>query len=314
MLTDSEIVDEGLSVVANLKTFGKGGKVTFIYGGGTGARDSRGAVAQADIGEATFIVESMGSADSDYVDIRDDDAADSTDPLTITVKGAESGTGEAEVEIVANKAGEGLYDGETDVDNAIRQIHAGDDSTYIVFTYTPSQTIAEGQLKFIAPGTWTAPQDNATDDPGYTYLEEVGGAVISNETYDENTQSVTADIALNLGDQIKIHYGAENGGAKAPKNVPTGGYSYFAIAVKGTLDEDDKVGFENIDDDDLAVQVRVQRSGGGMAEVSPMTVNAGDMMRAITVTYTADGQVDDGQLKLTIPADWTLRCQVTLRS
>ena len=303
VLTDSEILDDGLSVVANLTTFGKGHKVTFTYGGGTGARDSRGATAQeAEIGESTFMVESMGSSDGDYVDIRIDDIADSTNPLTIEVKGAESGTGEAEVEIVGNKSGEGLYDGEADVDNAIRQIHAGDDSTYIVFTYTPSQTIAEGELKFIVPGTWSTPQDNATDDPGYTYLEEVGGAVISNEMYDENTKSVTADIVANLGDQIKIHYGAENGGAKAPKNVPTGGYSYFAIAIKGTPEEN--VPFENIDDDDLAVRVRVQRSGGGMAEVSPMSVNAGDMMRAITVTYTADGQVDDGQLKLTIPANW----------
>ena len=302
VLTSSEIVNDGLSVVANLKTFGKGDKITFIYGGGTGARDSRGAVAQADIGETAFTVESMGSADGEFVDIRDDDVAESVDPLAVEVKGAESGTGEAEVDIVANKAGEGLYDGETDVDEAIPQIHAGDDSTYIVFTYTPSQTIAEGELKFIAPGTWTAPQDNATDDPGYTYLEEVGGAVISNQMYDENTKSVTADIALNLGDQIKIHYGAENGGAEAPDEVPTGGYSHFAIAVKGTSEEN--VEFENIDDDDLAVRVRVQRSGGGMAEVSPMSVNAGDTMRAITVTYTADGQVDDGMLKLTIPATW----------
>ena len=57
-------------------------------------------------------------------------------------------------------------------------------------------------------------------------------------------------------------------------------------------------------DEDLAVKVRVQRSGGGMAEVSPMNVNAGDAMSTITVTYTADGQIDDGQLKLTIPEDW----------
>ena len=33
-LTDSEILDDGLQVVANLKTFGKGNKVTFTYGGG----------------------------------------------------------------------------------------------------------------------------------------------------------------------------------------------------------------------------------------------------------------------------------------
>ena len=76
------------------------------------------------------------------------------------------------------------------------QVHAGDDSTYLVFTYTPSQTIAEGQLRFTVPGTWTAPQNEATGEPGYTYLEEIGGAVVSNETYDTTTQSVVADIPL----------------------------------------------------------------------------------------------------------------------
>ena len=308
VLTDYEIVDNGLAVVANLTTFGKGNKVTFTYGSGTGARDSRGATAQAEIGEATFMVESMGSSDGDFVDIREDDAADSVNPLAIEVKGAESGSGDGIVEIVKNKSGEGLYDGATDVDENMMQVHAGDDSTYLVFTYTPSQTIAEGQLRFTVPGTWTPPQRDATGEPGYTYLEEIGGAVISNEDYSKGY--VTADISLTLEDEIKIHYGwydTENGGAEAPSGVPTGGYSQFAIAVKGTLDDDDQDAFENIDGEDLMVRVRVQRSGGGMAEVSPMTVNAGDMMSAITVTYTADGQVDDGQLKLTIPGtseDW----------
>ena len=94
----------------------------------------------------------------------------------------------------------------------------------------------------------------------------------------------------------------ENGGAVAPDKVPVGGYSQFAISVKGTLDDDDDDNFENIDGEDIMVMVRVQRSGGGMAAVSPMTVNAGDVMSTITVTYTADGQVDNGLLKLTIPA------------
>ena len=304
-LTDSEILDDGLSVVANLTTFGKGHKVTFTYGGGSGARDSRGAAAQADIGEATFMVESMGSSDGDYVDIRDDDAADSANPLTVEVKGAESGSGEGVVEIVKSKSGDGLYDGETDVDNKIMQVHAGDDSTYLMFTYTPSQTIAEGQLRFTVPGTWTAPQRDATGQPGYTYFEEIGGAVVSNETYDTTTQSVVADISLTLDDEIKIHYGwydTEDGGAVAPDAVPVGGYSPFTISVDGDLDDDDKG--QNIDGEDIMVMVRVQRSGGGMAAASPMTVNAGDVMSTITVTYTADGQVDDGQLKLTIPANW----------
>ena len=304
-LASTEILDDGLQVVATLKTFGKGNKVIFTYGGGDGARESRGAEAQADIGEAAFMVESMGSADGEFVDIRDDDEADSVDPLVIEVKGAESGSGEGVVEIMASKAGAGLYDGETDTDNTIMQVHAGDDSTYLVFTYTPSQTIAEGELQFTVPSTWTAPQRDATGEPGYTYFEEIGGAIVSNETYDTTTQSVTADISLTLDDQIKIHYGwydTEDGGAEAPDAVPVGGYSQFGIAVKGNLDDD--IAPEPIDGEGIMVMVRVQRSGGGMAAVSPMMVSAGDMMSAITVTYTADGQVDNGQLKLTIPANW----------
>ena len=65
-----------------------------------------------------------------------------------------------------SKSGDGLYDGETDVDEKMMQVHAGDDSTYLVFTYTPSQTIAEGQLRFTVPGTWTPPQRDATDRAG----------------------------------------------------------------------------------------------------------------------------------------------------
>ena len=294
-----EIVDDGRAVEVNLTTFGARDKVTFTYGGGTGGHDKEGAVAQVDIGEATFMVESKGSSDGDFLEITD---ADSLTALTFEVKGAASGSGDGTAEIMSSNAGEGLYDGETDADETMLQVHAGDDSTYIVFTYTPVQTIAEGQLKFTVQGKWTPPQDGATHEPGYTYLEPVDGAQVLNEVFDKDTQSVTADITLTLGQSIEIHYGAEDGGAEAPDSVPTGGYSSFAIAIRGTLDDDAE--FEYIDDEDLAVMVRVQRSGGGMAEVSPMSVNAGDLMPEITVTYTADGQVDDGQLKLTIPANW----------
>ena len=52
----------------------------------------------------------------------------------IEVKGAESGSGEGIVEIVESKSGDGLYDGETDTDEQMMQVHAGDDSTYLKFT------------------------------------------------------------------------------------------------------------------------------------------------------------------------------------
>ena len=310
---DPEITDDGLSVGANLETFGEGDKVTFTYGGGSAGSESNGAVAQADISNATFMIESYGGDSGDNDDFRDirevgdDDEADTEDPLTIVVKGAAGGSGDGTAEIKSTSAGEGLYDGVTDMEEGMLQVHAGDDSTYIVFTYTATQTIAEGKLRFTVPPGWSAPQDESTGKAGYTYLDDVGGAVISNEDYEAVPYSVEADITLNLGDSIEIHYGAENGGAEAPDAVPSGGYSQFVIAIQGTLDDD--AGFNDIPDEDgnLDVKVRVQRSGGGMAEVDPMNVNAGDAMSTITVTYTADGQIDDGQLRLTIPGtaeDW----------
>ena len=301
---DPEVSADGISVEADLTTFGEGDKVTFTYGGGT-APDSNGAAARAEIGNATFVIESYGGDSGDnssFKDIRTDDEADTDDPLVIAVEGAASGSGDGEFEIMSTSAEEGLYDGETDVDEKMLQVHAGDDSTYIVFTYTATETIEEGRLRFIVPRTWSAPQDDSTGEPGYTYLDGVGTTVISNEDY-SLAQSVEADITLNLGDSIEIHYGAEDGGAEVPAEVPIGGYDLFSIEIEGT----DKAGFDEIDDKNLAVRVRVQRSGGGMAEVAPMNVNAGDAMSAITVTYTADGQIDDGQLRLTIPGtaeDW----------
>ena len=299
---DVEIVDGGLAIEVNLETFGMGDTLTFTYGGGSGDRDTdRGAEAQAEIDEATFTLETDGATGGGFEEITDED---SLTQLTFEVEGAASGSGEGEFVIMENKSGEALYDGDTDVDDKMRQVHAGDDGTYIVFTYTPSETIADGQLRFTVPSTWTPPQEDATGDPGYTQLKPIGDAVVTNEVFSEATGSVTADIILSLDDKVEIHYGShdtENGGAVAPAKVLSGRSSQFTIAIKGTAGE---TGFQSIDGENLAVRVRAQRSGGGMAEVSPMTVNAGDMMRKITITYTAEGQIDAGQLRLTIPADW----------
>ena len=181
------------------------------------------------------------------------------------------------------------------------QVHAGDDSTYIVFTYTATQTIAEGQLRFTVPVLGVHLKMILQASRAILISMKLVTASISNEDYDSVAHSVVADITLNLGDSIEIHYGAEDGGAHVPGTVPTGGSDLFSIAIRGTIDDD--AAFEEIDDSDLAVRVRVQRSGGGMAEVSPMTANAGDTDKVFTITYTADGQVDAGQLRLTIPAD-----------
>ena len=198
VLAGSEVLNSGTSVEATLTTFGAGSKVVFTY---------KGAVAQAEIGEATFMVESKGSSGGDFVSITD---AASVAALTIDVKGAAGGSGTVAVMVEKNKSGA-----------AGGEISAGDDKTYLVFTYTAEQSIEEGELEFKVPSGWTAPQQEDTNRPGYTYIEE-GNALVSDEVY--NGQSVKATVQMDRGDAVKIHYGSyttENGGAVAPQAAGT---------------------------------------------------------------------------------------------
>ena len=162
VLTNYEVLNSGRSVEANLKTFGAGSKVTFTY---------RDAVAQAEIGEATFGVQSRGNSTDDDNVFEDITDAASVAALTIDVKGAASGSGTVAVMVEKNKSG-----------TAGGQISAGDDKTYLVFTYTAEQSIANGELEFIVPSGWTAPQQEDTNRPGHTYIEE-GNALVSDEVY-----------------------------------------------------------------------------------------------------------------------------------
>ena len=207
-LTSEVLHDDGRFVQANLTTLGAGDNVSFTYGGGRGA--NRGAVAQADLGDAVFLVESRGSSGGTFEAIVDN--MDKAISPIVEVKSARSGSGTVALAITNNKSGSVVYDGVAE-----RRIFAGDDKTYLVLTYTAEQTIAEGQLKLIVPSGWTAPQEENTDRPGYTEIED-GNALVSNEEY--NGQSVTATIEMDRGDVIKIHYGrytTEDGGAHAPQ-------------------------------------------------------------------------------------------------
>ncbi|RKU14344.1 hypothetical protein C6502_00555 [Candidatus Poribacteria bacterium] len=192
VLTDYEVLDNGRSIQANLKTFSNGSKVEFAYGGSA----NKGAVAQADIGEVTFAVESRGSSDGTFTPI-------DTSP-TIEVKGAKSGSGDVVLAKTQTKSADGV-------------INAGDGKIHLTITYTAEQTIGTGELELIVPNGWSPPQQDDTNKPGYTEIDE-GNALVSDEKY--VGQTVTATIEdMEQGDTIKIQYGwydTENGGAVAP--------------------------------------------------------------------------------------------------
>ena len=215
-----DLTDDGVTITATLKEFAAGNTLTFIYGDGTGAADKKGAEAQDDIDSAFFEIDADADADGVFASVKgeepSEDLPESNLPgkvydkagehgiLEVVVEGAESGTGEVTVTVEKNKAGEGLYDGKTVDSDKTKEVHAGDDSIYLLFTYAPAQTIGDGELRFTVPGTWTGPQGDTTSEPGYTFLDGVDGAQVGNIQFDPDKPIVTADISLTQDQSIKI--------------------------------------------------------------------------------------------------------------
>ena len=337
------------AVIANLTGVESGSVVRFSYGGGT--VDSRnGAVVQPAIttpnAPAPFIIESDGDGNGSFTNIRgmqrtkaqkDADAkADNEKPakplgavydtdagmLFVAVTGADDGSGTAEVEIVATGSGAGMYPDDQDSDGDgnrsevladLMRIHAGDMGTYLKFTYTPTQTIQAGQLKFQTHGEWSAPF-NSPGTAGYTEFHETGAANIGTIEFNETDNSVTVEIdSIDPDGTIEIHYGAYAGdddgsGAHAPTSVATS--SAFSISVKGGDATTNQLKpIRTLKNAPIAVRIYSQASGGGNASASVSDnkgdVGAGDADRKVTVVYTAAGQIRGGSLKLTVPGGWS---------
>ena len=233
----------------------------------------------------------------------------------LQVKGADDGSGTAEVEIVATGSGAGMYPDDNDSDGdgdrtevlaGLMRIHAGDMGTYLKFTYTPTQTIQAGQLKFQTHGEWSAPF-NSPGTPGYTEFQETGSANIGHIEFNDTDNSVTVDIdSIAPGDTIEIHYGAYTGtddgsGAHAPTAMAMS--SPFSISIKGGDATTNQLSpIRTAKNAPIAVRVYSQASGGGNASAmvsdNKGDVGAGDADREVTVVYTAAGQISGGSLKL----------------
>ena len=333
------------AVIAALTGVEKDSVVQFSYGGGTVSTRNGAEVEpkiRTVKNPAEFIIETDGDGDGSFVRVKglqrtkavkDTEKKAETKPLGkvydtfpgslfVEVKGADDGAGTAEVEIVSTGQGEGMYPDDQDsngngnraeVLDDLMRIHAGDMGTYLKFIYTPTQTIQNGQLKFKTQGEWSAPF-NSPGTPGYTYFDDIGSADIGTIEFDESDDSVTVNIdSIDSSGRIEIHYGAYEGdddgsGAKAPTAATTS--SVFLISVKGGDGVDNVLDpIRTLKTAPITVRVYSQASGGGnvSAGVSDNKgdVGAGSADREVTVVYTADGEINGGSLKLTIPAGWS---------
>ena len=136
--------------------------------------------------------------------------------LWLEVVAGEGGTGEAELlEIVRTDSGLQDYlneDGEVISD---RQVHAGDEEIYLVFKYTPVETIDDGALKFTVPNDWSPPQEDSSNQPGYTEIEDTAASL---GAADFANRVITIPISnIDSSGSIEIHYGVGSVGAEAPE-------------------------------------------------------------------------------------------------
>ena len=308
--------------IANIEDFGKGNTVTFTISN---------AEAPSDLGVDEFVVKSAGARDGILMELVGDapepeDAAETdllgqiyweenstadadktvfnvgTDVrngrLRVEVVSAADGTGVATVEIRQSNNPPAKYDGS---DTATQEVHAGDDAVYLLFAYTPSETITDGEMRFTIPTGWSPPQEHDQGVHGYTYFEEVRGSDIGAAVFTSGSRTVTVEIIhMTKDDAIQIHYGwhgIREGGAEAPKVAKAS--DPFGFQIKGSA-----TGSPQSIDVLPTVKVREQASGAGTATISPETATAGGM-GTFTITYTAVGEIKDGTLRLEVPDKWS---------
>lgn len=287
--------------IATISKLAKGGSFRFIYGGGT-AGTGNGVDVDTNPGTAKFMIKSDGDGDGVFVSIKSELKHEGREKIRNPDKLGKifnDAAGELQVKVTSAADGQGVVkvvDANGDEVTA-PSVRAAADDVILRFTFTPTQTITDGALKFTVPASWSKPQVEETGMPGYT---EVDGPGIGTVT-DDDKFSVTVPIFnLDKNQMITITYGATaTGRAMASTAV---GDSAFMFETKG-----DATGNFRPIRTQPSVTVNPQASGKGKAVVAVTgdALHAGDMDREITVTYTAAGQIVAGKVRLTIPAKWS---------
>ena len=293
----SSLVVTGSSAEATIRTMGKGGSIRFIYGGGTSSSNN-GVEVQDDIGIAQFTIKSDGDGDEVFTPVTSDLKHEGREKLRNPKKLGKiyaDAPGILQIEVA------GALDGTGTVTVSPAEVRAAANDVQLVFTYTPSQTVVDGALRFTVPSGWSKPQVDELGTPGYT---EVDGLGLGTAT-DDGSFSVTVPIFfLDKTQSLRITYGATDEGRVVAATVT--GTDTFKIEVKGH-----EGGSLKAIQRQPTVSVTGQGSGRGRATITVRPVGgdtalyAGETNRTLTIAYTAAGQMVGGKIRLTIPPHWS---------
>ncbi len=170
---------------------------------------------------------------------------------------------------------------------------AGSTGNTLAFTYTAAAGgLNDGQIDIAVPPEWPAPSTTATDG-GYTTSS--CGSVVPN-----GSAIQISDVTLSAGSTCAITYGDETGGgpgATAP--TPPGSYAFRAQDASTPQGAPTALGSSPSIDIPSA-------DGVGTVSVDPETVPAGSTGTTLSFAYVAAaGGIDDGGLRITVPAGWT---------
>ncbi len=294
-LEEPAVGESSNKAVAKITKLAAGQSFTFVYGGGS-AGSANGAEVQDNIGVATFVIESDGDGDGVFARVfSEKEQTDTEKIVNPNLLGAVfmAAAGDLKVQVEAAADGTGVVV----ADPIIVRAAAAD--VKITFTYTSTQTIQDGELRFTVPSGWSAPQVSDAGTAGYTV---VGGSGLGTADAPAGRRYITVPIvSITKGDQITIAYGdADDGKAVAPTAV---GASVFTVAVRGTSDG----ALQSLSSGSPSVTVERQASGKATSATATVSdgqgaLYAGQDGRQITVVYTAAGEMVAGQVRLTVPA------------
>ena len=299
------ITESSSKAVAKIGKLGAGQSFTFVYGSGNGAM-TNGAQVQDDLGIATFMIESDGDGDGIFAKITSEKERTSVEKQTnpdqlgtiFKMIGKQKGDGQLRVEVKA------AADGTGEVEVTPMMVRAAASNVKLTFTYTSTQTIRDGELRFSVPAGWSKPQVSEAGEAGYTVVSGGGlGTAVAPDAASKRYITVPI-VSITKDDTITIAYGdADDGRAMAPTEA---GESVFGFAVRGT----DDGALRSLSSGSPMVTVERQASGKAKSATAMISdsqgmLYAGQDGREITIVYTAAGQMIAGQVRLTIPAKAT---------
>ena len=176
------------------------------------------------------------------------------------------------------------------------------------FTFTAQRTsVKQGKVTFTLPSGWSPPTTTPgkegyikLDGPGT--LDKPSGRTITISKLDLDHTATTAPV----GNTVSVIYGANSGPADAATDDMIGALIQPDAGIEkitGFFDVDGDGSIARQASNELQLTVGNVKAGSGKATISPQSVEAGGVVD-LTVTFTAQGTMDGGQVVLKMPDGW----------